>query len=532
MNYKPFLLILLLTVIGVGLAHATTDTIGGSTSINLCGGSCIVATAITASSTGVLNTLGINMSSTWPGGTWAIGIYTDNSANPGTPGNLIANSINITNATPGWNDVTIPGSVSITSGTHYWIVFMDSGGDPSYYKTGSDAVVGPGITFVGDWPTYNPFPVSYSDFGATSNERMIYCPAGQDCISVTIAPTMSRRYIPQSQIWTATITGTSSSPFTYNWNVYNSVGALVYNALYNGVGFTNSITYTPTMLGNYFANVIVTDTSANSVNSIQSELMVVPINITSCVNGIPTNMVSGVLFQNSNTVPLTIYADSYNPITGYYNYSTNMGGEIVNQTAYGSPYNASTSLNFMPSYYGMWNFTNPTNFHCQWWPPSGSSSSAGVSATNTFLTVNIPEHILFILFFIAAIALIIMFFIILPGDLKTLSLRPLFLLLLIIAFWIGTVPALLALENTISVSYPTYNVIQGSQITQFPSYTVNAISTMSVKTYNAYFYIWFGILLFLFFMLLFWYLMLLRSRAAQLLKSGRDVMEELNNRKV
>ena len=80
------------------------------------------------------------------------------------------------------------------------------------------------------------------------------------------------------------------------------------------------------------------------------------------------------------------------------------------------------------------------------------------------------------------------------------------------------------------MSYPTYNVLMnstnGNTLIQYPSYTVNTVSTFAVRTYNAYFYIWLTFFIFLLFLLLFWWLMLLRSRAAALMKGGRDVVEE------
>ena len=134
--------------------------------------------------------------------------------------------------------------------------------------------------------------------------------------------------------------------------------------------------------------------------------------------------------------------------------------------------------------------------------------------------------VLFGLSFAASIAFIIYFLIVLPKDLKSLSLRPLFILLFAIALWVATVSMFLAPENSFSTVYPAYNVISGSSTIQFPSYTVVTSSVLSVRSYNAYFYVWLGLLTFLFFLLLFWFLLLLRARAAQLLKGGRDVMEE------
>ena len=145
--------------------------------------------------------------------------------------------------------------------------------------------------------------------------------------------------------------------------------------------------------------------------------------------------------------------------------------------------------------------------------------------------------VLFSLAFIAAIGFIIFFLLKLPDDLKKQSLRPLFILLFAIGLWVATLPTLLSPENTQSVTYPAYNVISnsvvnGNTLTQFPAYTVNTVSAFAVRTYNAYFYLWLVFFIFLLFLLLFWWLMLLKQRSAQLMKSGRDVMEELNNRKV
>jgi len=134
--------------------------------------------------------------------------------------------------------------------------------------------------------------------------------------------------------------------------------------------------------------------------------------------------------------------------------------------------------------------------------------------------------VLFGLAFSAAIAFIIYFLIVLPQDLKKLSLRPLFILLFIIALWVGTLSMFLAPENSLSTLYPSYNVISGSSTIQYPSYTVVTSSVLSVRAYNAYFYIWLSLFTFILFLLLFWFLLLLRARAAQLLKGGRDVVEE------
>ena len=138
--------------------------------------------------------------------------------------------------------------------------------------------------------------------------------------------------------------------------------------------------------------------------------------------------------------------------------------------------------------------------------------------------------ILFGLFFIASISFILIFLYQLPSDLKKQSLRPLFLLLFAIGLWVATLPAFLSPENTISILTPAYNVITPSGTTQFPSYTVNSLAVLSVRSYNAFFYIWVAILGFMLFLLLVWWLLLLKERTSQLLKGGRDMMEEIERK--
>jgi len=140
---------------------------------------------------------------------------------------------------------------------------------------------------------------------------------------------------------------------------------------------------------------------------------------------------------------------------------------------------------------------------------------------------------LFLALFSASIIFITIFLILLPSDIKKQSLRPLFLLLASIAFWIATMPALWALEPSTVATYAAYNVVESNATAsltfQFPlSSLTNQVQVIPLTTYNAFFYIWLGLLTFLFFMLLLWFLLLLREKASEVLRKGRDTMEELD----
>jgi len=140
--------------------------------------------------------------------------------------------------------------------------------------------------------------------------------------------------------------------------------------------------------------------------------------------------------------------------------------------------------------------------------------------------------VLFVSFFASAIIFISIFLIKAVEDFRKQTMRPLLFLFVSIAFWVATLPAMLSPENLNSITYPTYNVIESNATSSltltFPVQTVTSISTFSQKTYNSYFYIWLGILFFLFFMMLIWWLNLLKNKAMQATAEGSDVMEEFD----
>jgi hypothetical protein len=121
--------------------------------------------------------------------------------------------------------------------------------------------------------------------------------------------------IGQSTNISTTVSG-GRSPFTYNWIITNTVtGNVVSNQLYTGVSPTaNSFIWTPpaNFVGNIVqANVIITDTLSNTVNSIKST----PIHINSAptltITPSATSLTAGqtetfTLTENGGTGPFTV----------------------------------------------------------------------------------------------------------------------------------------------------------------------------------------------------------------------------------
>ena len=120
---------------------------------------------------------------------------------------------------------------------------------------------------------------------------------------------------------------------------------------------------------------------------------------------------------------------------------------------------------------------------------------------------------LFLAFFFVSIIALFIFLIKLPEDLKKRSIRPIFFMLVAIAFWIGSLPILYVPDGVTSTTFLSpYNIT--TQTTQLPS----------PQLFNNYFYVWLTILIFMFFLLLLWWLMLLRAKAMKAADDSSDVM--------
>lgn len=93
-------------------------------------------------------------------------------------------------------------------------------------------------------------------------------------LGITISPVTNTTSLGQSQAWNAAITG-GTSTFTYNWIVSNSFG-IVANGLYKGLSVTyNLFSYMPLYMGNYQANIIVTDSATSQTSVTTNALLTV-----------------------------------------------------------------------------------------------------------------------------------------------------------------------------------------------------------------------------------------------------------------
>ena len=111
------------------MIHATTDTIGsGSTLIS--GTADVIFTGqITATSSGTLQSIGVDMASS-SGGDVMLAIYS-------ASGTLIGETVS-TPTTTGWEDVSVPGGITITAGTTYYLAeLFSSSSDTWYYMPGT-----------------------------------------------------------------------------------------------------------------------------------------------------------------------------------------------------------------------------------------------------------------------------------------------------------------------------------------------------------------------------------------------------------
>lgn len=115
-----------------GGGEDVTDTIGGTDSQIYPGGdSCLHASAITASDSGVLKTIGLNIQGTT--GNVRVGIYSTLSG--GKLSGLLGESES-TAVSVGWNNITVSGSVEITEGVTYYLAVLGTGGLGVYVSTG------------------------------------------------------------------------------------------------------------------------------------------------------------------------------------------------------------------------------------------------------------------------------------------------------------------------------------------------------------------------------------------------------------
>lgn len=141
----------------------TVDTIGNTNGSDN-GGNVAWAGKITASASGTLTSVGINVA-TGVGSTIRAAIYSHDAVN-NKPKTLLGESSSIS-PTTGWNDLAIAG-VSIVAGTIYWLAVQQNVFGTIYDE-------GAGGTTRNSYysKTYGAFDATWS---AGSTERTTYCP--------------------------------------------------------------------------------------------------------------------------------------------------------------------------------------------------------------------------------------------------------------------------------------------------------------------------------------------------------------------
>jgi hypothetical protein len=111
----------------------------------------VVATKVASTSAGSLSSVSVYIGSVTVGAHVKVGIYADNGSGT-APGNLIANSAEITPSPNSWN--AIPVSASIAAGTTYWLAYRSDDnnvGATRYSTTGTMAYVS--ASYAGAWPS-------------------------------------------------------------------------------------------------------------------------------------------------------------------------------------------------------------------------------------------------------------------------------------------------------------------------------------------------------------------------------------------
>ena len=134
----------------------------------------------------------------------------------------------------------------------------------------------------------------------------------------------------QTQTLTANTEGTGTSPYTYNFLVYNAIGSLVYNSLYTSDSATlqsNSFIQNSAWgIGTFTANVAITDSATSPVTTTNSLTYTVQFPLSAKVNLInPNQIYNGSNYAEINAIITTGVAPFTFNIIVY-----NGGSEVAN----------------------------------------------------------------------------------------------------------------------------------------------------------------------------------------------------------
>ena len=255
-----------------------TDTIGTTDNTGDGNNGYLAGSAITASQTGTLSTVGINIAT--PFGNIEAAIY--NTYSGGSFSGLLGQSIS--NATKtGWNDLVIPGNINIVAGTTYYVVWTSDSLPYRYYSSS-------GTTYLAAM-SYGAFPSTTNtlySIAATENMRIKY-------YSLT-APTGSPTPTPTTTPTTLTPTPTPTPIRPGDFNQF-----LITQAPFN-INFNTGDSFAVQCL-NPASTIIFTITSGtlNGTGSVNAS------NVGGIFDILP--ITSGTLLITSSGAPVSIYID-------------------------------------------------------------------------------------------------------------------------------------------------------------------------------------------------------------------------------
>jgi hypothetical protein len=212
-SYYLLLSFILFSLIFIGSVRAsTTDTIGATDGTTNFDGY-VNWYKITASASGDLETLGINIGTTGSGHV-RLALYSGNAT---TPQNLLVET-GSTALNVGWNDISATG-VSIVTSTVYWLSYQqDSGAVKVQYSSSVDTR----WYFTSAYTTFpNPALPEASQNNYIPNLRMVYSSGLPSSIALSASPSFSFQYPALSVVSCARIVGSTSQTLTLYRNGTN-----------------------------------------------------------------------------------------------------------------------------------------------------------------------------------------------------------------------------------------------------------------------------------------------------------------------
>jgi hypothetical protein len=261
----------------------TTDTVGG-TSYGQDGPSHQPRCSyIAASSSGTLQTAGIDLNGVSGSPNFRIGVYSDIG---GAPTTLLGQSASTTEVN-GWNDVSIDSSVSISVGVHYWICTMsDTDQNTQYAANGGNGREFSGATTYGTWHSTYDYGYNYGSF--TYYDRMTYGATYPNPVVTIYSPT-NTSYTSNPINFTYVANSSTDTTFTLVAVVSNSSWV---DTLFNSASYSNGTIETTTVNlynATYWLNVSALDSNGFTNSTLYFTVAVPSPTTTTTTTATPSN---------------------------------------------------------------------------------------------------------------------------------------------------------------------------------------------------------------------------------------------------